>query len=198
MVLVIRKRGRRRAGHSADVCHAAKISIRRTGIRRNAGEHWGRRRSVLGTNGCSGVALAIERWNVISLDRTMSSKRKILPCGHSSRRLSRSAVGLICGCAALSFAVVTFCVPAYAILDIRGYPRGTQMRPMSLALVVGLSSAAAWTTVPFGLACVALGWRRWPHWIIGLIAALLGGSTWWLCRWLFHWVVESNGYIIGD
>jgi hypothetical protein len=128
----------------------------------------------------------------------MTSEPQVLPYGRPSGKLSRPAVGLICGSIGLVVAVITFCVPAYGILNLRGHPRGTQMRPMGLAVVVGLFSAAAWTAVPFGLACVALGWRRLPNWLIGLVAALLGGSTWWLCRWLFQWVVQSNGYILGD
>ena len=128
----------------------------------------------------------------------MSPESPILSYGRLSTKLSRPAVGLICGSVALFVAVISFCIPAYGILNLRGYSRGTYMRPMGLAVVVGLFSAVAWIAVPFGLACVALGWRRWPNWLIGLAAALLGGSTGWLCRLLFQWVVQSNGYILGD
>jgi hypothetical protein len=126
----------------------------------------------------------------------MSLERAMISYARRSEKLSYRAMGLAFGGVALVVAIIAVGVPAYAVLNLSGYPRGTEVRPMGLGMVVALFVIAGWAAVPLGVACVALGWKHWLNWAVGTTAVLLGASNLWLCRWLFAWVVEQNGYIV--
>jgi hypothetical protein len=93
--------------------------------------------------------------------------------------------------------MVAIVAPIPSIIEVASFPPGTSMRPMGAVGMITLGGAAGLLiALPLALVGLILGRRRRAGVVLGVVAVVLGLCAVFGDSFVFHYVVESRGYVM--